>query len=191
MHAQANSPLDTPRRARSPRPRSRGVPERRSNRQRPRTSPACVVTYAGRKIKDRKHHIITDTGGHLVGLRVHTAAVAGSGRVVQRDLPRLEGLAEGAKSCVLARRRSAKSASFSLVSSYYEECDPNCNVDRPQSPITSPSSDGSTKGSFNPDAVDPTADVGSAAAAMAGAASIVHLAAKAHLSATASYCGSV
>ena len=30
---------------------------------------------AGKKIKERKRHIITDTQGHLVGLRVHTADI--------------------------------------------------------------------------------------------------------------------
>ena len=30
---------------------------------------------AGKKIKGRKRHIITDTQGHLVGLRVHTADI--------------------------------------------------------------------------------------------------------------------
>ncbi len=31
--------------------------------------------YAGKKIKGRKRHIVTDTEGHLVGLRVHSADI--------------------------------------------------------------------------------------------------------------------
>jgi hypothetical protein len=34
---------------------------------------------AGKKIKGRKRHIVTDTSGHLIGLRVHRADIQDPG----------------------------------------------------------------------------------------------------------------
>ena len=67
---------------------------------------------AGKKVKGRKRHIITDTSGHLVGAQVHTADI--------QSLPRRRpGIATGRRRCW---RRSAISSLGCVTSCRWRLC---------------------------------------------------------------------